>query len=169
MVADDESGQSILELLLMLPMMVGLVILTYRIDMAIQVSINNQQYARAQALFLTFNSPIYPERKENRARQLSGVNRMVIGVSDNTPSSSEGDNYQPAATEVRVTRKPSSDHGPTQEEPDERAFVRIRDTVSLCTQSNMIQGASGLIELKPDTLVEGFTPSSYDYCKGALQ
>src|SRR5690606_10882360 len=85
----DESGQSVLELLFMLPILVGMAVLLIRINMAIQVSINNQKYARAQTLYLTFNNSVYP------VRDLFGgaappFNRMEVGISEESPPISTG-------------------------------------------------------------------------------
>ena len=52
-----EDGQSIVEFLVSLPLLVGLAVVLIRVNSAIQMSIVNQQYARAQTLNLTYNSP----------------------------------------------------------------------------------------------------------------
>ena len=84
-IAANEEGQSVFEFLLMLPVMIGLVVIMAEVNTAIQVSIVDQQYARAEATFLTFNSPIYPERDAIRIPNLDqkGYNQMLIGVMDN--------------------------------------------------------------------------------------
>src|SRR5688500_8394742 len=84
MVVKEETGQSILEFLMMLPMLIGFCIMLMRVNMAIQISIVNQQYARAQTLFLTFNSPHYPSL-ERQVQDLTpnSMNQMLLGVSDN--------------------------------------------------------------------------------------
>jgi hypothetical protein len=53
---DGEAGQSLLEFLLMFPMLLALVIVLIRVNTAIQISIVNQQYARAQTFVLTSNA-----------------------------------------------------------------------------------------------------------------
>ncbi|MGK5082901.1 hypothetical protein WDW37_06320 [Bdellovibrionota bacterium FG-1] len=138
----DDQGQSVLEFLLMLPMMVGLVVILVKINTTIQISINNQQYARAQALWLTFNSPVYPahDLKEGHltAKQ---YNQMVIGVSENQATAGE---YNPKAATYLIARKKGSPAGEEKAEPRERTLVRIRDTVTLCTQSNLIKTGGGM-------------------------
>ena len=93
-----ESGQSILEFLLMLPMLVGLVLILVRINTAIQVSIVNQQYARSHALWLNFNSAVYPQLALREGHlTANNDNQMVIGVSDNT-APQDGTTFTPVAS-----------------------------------------------------------------------
>lgn len=123
-------GQSLIEFLLIFPVMIGLVYLLVQTNMVIQTSIVDQKYGRAQALFLTYNSPVYPEL---RFRKRANRTEMVVGVSDNiaTPD------YFPKATVVNVVR-PGKDVGDDREgsEPNSRGKVRVRNSVSLCTQTN---------------------------------
>ena len=53
-----------LEFLVMLPLMVGLAMLMIRVNTVIQMGIVNQQYARAQALFVAGNGSEYPQRSD---------------------------------------------------------------------------------------------------------
>ncbi len=141
-----ESGQSILEFLIMLPILIGLVVILVRVNTAMQISIVNQQYARAHTLWLAFNSAEYPQygiRESNF--QKKGYNRMVIGVADNAQPDDDSGIYRPLATTQYIVRKQKvRDSSPAQEEPTERDYVRIRNTISLCTQSNVMfaEGAS---------------------------
>jgi hypothetical protein len=104
-VAHGEQGQSLLEFLLMLPMMLGLIVIMSRVNTAIQASIVDQQYARMQTLWLTFNSPVYP-KLGLQASELNGknYNQMMIGVSDNEITS---DSNQPIASTTMITRTPA--------------------------------------------------------------
>lgn len=157
----------------MLPLLVGLVVLLMRMNMAVQISIVNQQYARAQAHFLTFNSPVYPElrlRRHPGSRDFLPTNRMILGVSENSPE--EGDQrYRPEATEQMVARsrglagrKP--DPG---EESRETGFVRVRNTVALCTQSNVVNIGGKIEPLNATTVLEGrVKPSNFEYCRSPL-
>src|SRR3954470_17424704 len=105
----DEEGQSILELLLLLPALLGMTVMLIHANTAIQVSIVNQQYARAQALWLTFNSSVYPSLAQRVANfDAKGYNQMVIGVSDNRAPNSADEKYNPKATVQNVGRKPAS-------------------------------------------------------------
>lgn len=145
----DEEGQSVLEFLFMLPVMVGLVMLMVRMNQAIQVSIVNQQYARAQAHFLTFSSPIFPEIALRYA-QLVGknYNQMLMGVGDNIVPA-DGSAYTPQATvqnvarNLAVAKQANNDNGIEPDLGQGRAFVRVRTTVSLCTQINVVAGSGG--------------------------
>jgi hypothetical protein len=136
-----DSGQAMVEFLLLLPAMVILLVVMVRVNTAIQVSIVNQQYARAQALWLTFNSSIYPELRHRVKNFQTGnkmSNQMVIGVSQNSfPDEETDDVYQPEATVQNVSRLKTGGNDDPQTEPDARSKVRIRTTVSLCTQPNI--------------------------------
>ena len=138
---NSQEGQSIVEFLVTLPLMIGLVIVLIRVNSAIQISIVNQQYARAQTLNLAYNSPFYPEKNKRSALTGSKMNQMIVGVSENQPG---GGGFVPEASTQRVTRLPTA-QGPDapQEEPNQRAKVRIRDTVTLCTQSVVIKPGGG--------------------------
>lgn len=138
---EDQEGQSVLEFLLFLPVFLTLLLLLYRIQLAIQVSIVNQQYARSQALFLTFNHPYYPELVRQGLMRQYPLNQMVLGVSDNLAS---GESYSPQATLQSIIRpgKPLGSDAP-KEEPLLRGKVRVRGTVTLCTSPWWIQNGSG--------------------------
>jgi hypothetical protein len=148
----DRSGQSLVEFLVLMPLLIGLTVIMVRVTTAIQVSIVNQQYARAQSLFLAYNSAVYPrlqQREDNFIRR--GYNNMVIGVSDN--SAPDSGPYVPKATVQKIARKPNgggSDEN--QSEPERRDKVRVRTTVTLCTQTNVLQPGkdSPILPLGPD-------------------
>jgi hypothetical protein len=136
----NDEGQSVIEFIFMLPMLIGMSALLVNINTAIQIGIVNQQYARAQALNLTYSSPFYPAlfHSDGSAgpRVLlidEGANQMVLGVSDNFSSG----NYTPIATQQLVVRKPSL--APSNAPQDESATligrVRIRNSVTLCTDN----------------------------------
>ena len=136
-----EAGQSVLEFLLMLPMLVGFVMILMKVNTAIQISIVDQQYARAQTLFLTMNSPFYPTRATQAALVSVQTNSMLVGVSNN--QSTPG--YTPSATTQWVARTSNAvgaDNSP-KSEPKRRASVRIRNSVTLCTQNLYLKSSSG--------------------------
>ena len=137
----SQEGQSIVEFLVTLPLMIGLVVVMIRVNSAIQISIVNQQYARTQTLRLAYNSPFYPEKDKRSALIGSKMNQLIVGVSENQPTSGS---FIPEASVQRVTRLPTA-QGPDapQEEPKQRAKVRIRDTVTLCTQSVVVKPGGG--------------------------
>src|SRR4051812_32338299 len=104
MVVEREEGQSIIEFLLMLPMLLGITMILIKLNIAIQIAIVDQQYARAQALFLAFNSPYYPSVQKREQRLVpSGTNQLITGVSDNADEGGQG-TYVPKATVQPITR-----------------------------------------------------------------
>jgi hypothetical protein len=143
----DNKGQSIIEFIFMLPLLIGLSTLLVKINTAIQISIVNQQYARAAVFRLTENSPNYPALYRSggvttgvpdgpRVRLIEqGSNQMVVGVSDN-PAGGSGD-YSPIATQQMIARKPSltTHNAPQDESATTMGWVRIRNSVTLCTAS----------------------------------
>lgn len=167
-----EDGQSIVEFVLLLPLMVGITILMVRMNGAIQVSINNQKYARMQTHFLAFNSPYYPQSN----RRAEGMRRLTVGIGENALG--EGGRARPKAVEVFVGRKRSvaadASDAP-QSEPAKRAHVRIRTTVSLCSYSHDLKDgkktydADNLVAVDVAANQSGETTNAgtiYDYCNG---
>ena len=139
-VVNSESGQSLLEFAFLLPVLVGMTVVLIRINTAIQISIVNQQYSRAQVLFAAFNSPFYPEAKYQADMVEKKMNQVVMGVSENTNQGGE-DDYTPLASIQRITRSKTI-RGPNapQSEPRERALVRVRNTVTLCAPNYFLTG-----------------------------
>jgi hypothetical protein len=136
----NEEGQSVLEFLLMLPMMVALVVILVRINTVIQISIVNQQYSRAQALSLSYNSSVYPLlRLRNPELTDKGYNQMILGVSSNKAERG----YHPEAATHYIARKKGEPSGEDKKEPKTRALVRVRNSVTLCTQPNVVSGSGG--------------------------
>ncbi len=136
----NEQGQSILEFVFMLPLLIGITMMMIKINTVIQFSIVNQQYSRAQTLALAGNSPIYP-RLGLRVKDLEkkNYNQMLLGVADNAWDEQDP-KYLPKASTYNITsKKVSGDGGAAGEEPKSRSLVRVRNTVTLCTQTNVIQ------------------------------
>ncbi|NDF14281.1 hypothetical protein EB061_03025 [bacterium] len=145
----DSKGQSLLEVVIMLPFLFLLFGLLFRANMAIQMAINNQQFARSQVYVLTANSPEYPRLgfrhvgiKGGAGRMSSGqIDLMLLGVSD--PSAlaevANGDSMPPIPQMQRVARAgaPAASQDPG--EPSLRNEVRIRETSSICTQMNFVE------------------------------
>lgn len=161
-----KSGQSVIEFVLMLPLMIGLSVLLYRINSAIQMSIVNQQYARAQTLFLAFNSPYYPEK-----RYRTFGNRLTMGVSENNAGSGDDTQYVPEASVQMIARTPqeAGRQPAAQEEPTETGYVRIRNTVSICTQSSFIDGGGALVPPSVDNFNEQFQTAQFAYCRSVVE
>lgn len=140
MVVNGEEGQSLVEFLLLVPLMVGISVLLVRMNTAIQVSLVNQKYSRLQAHFLTMNSPYFP-RSDIRSRLVQvGVNRQTVGVGDEKIE--ENSSAPPKATEIFVARSPAAAAGADDgsKEPTSRSRVRIRTTVTLCSMSHSYGG-----------------------------
>lgn len=134
------------EFLFMLPVMLALSALMLRVSTAIQVSIVNQQYSRAQALFLAMNSSQYPRLGlRESALTNAGYNQYFIGVSENV-APKDGGAYTPQATVVRVGDRRGGSNAP-QEQPAARSLVRIRNTVTLCTQANVLPNGTPILPM----------------------
>lgn len=139
-------GQSVLELMFTIPVFIGFIWIFFQVNSAIQVSINNQQHARAQAFHLTFNSPIFPELKfrvlENGMENNGAPDQFVAGTSAEVID--ETNPGQVSATVVSLARDKNKVKGESvQSLPGtERTNVRIRDTVTLCTQRNPTSDAT---------------------------
>ena len=173
---DGESGQSIVEFLLLLPAIVALTVVLFKVNTAIQISIVNQQYARAQALHISYNSPVYPYRGSGNLIQSQfvekGYNRMVVGISDNSPEGDEdvAGEYIPEASVHMIARNKLKAGSPGQpkEEPAERGFVRVRTTVALCTPSHVISAGKGFVAPTSLTLRDPFDPKAFLFCRSPL-
>lgn len=165
---NSESGQSMIELLFLVPFCLGILFLMIRANSAVQTSIVNQQYARAQTLFLTYGSPVYPRTGFQSVMTSGGFNQMVIGVADNLFDSDEDNFYdqrvRPQAT-VRTIVPRNKPRGSTepQSEPRERTDVRVRTTVTLCTQPNFIPSNGSNLPINSTNLSLN---SRFDYCRG---
>jgi hypothetical protein len=177
-VANNEKGQSLLEFLLVLPLLLGLVALMTRVNSAIQASLVYQQYARAQTTWLTFNSPVYPAlRLQYSELNVKNYNQMTIGVSDNLIT---GDSNLPTATTANIARNQAvTNQGSNADQidgPTSRAIVRVRNTVTMCTQTNVagsnpvlpiIVSANGVASVTgPYNLPES---TKFNFCTGAGQ
>jgi hypothetical protein len=142
----NENGQSILEVVLLLPFLFAFVAFLYKMDMAAQMSINNVQFVRSQTYILTANSPEYP-RFDFRFTPGGFVamqqDRMVLGVSD--PSALQSANrdqtkLDPIPQIQKVTQK-GVNGSDALGEVTNRTDIRIRSTASICTQLNSADGA----------------------------
>jgi hypothetical protein len=169
----DGAGQSLIEFLLLLPFLLAISILVIRANGAIQVSIVNQQYARAQAHFLTFNSPVYPDFGLSGTRQSdmakNGINAITLGVSDKAIEGGEEGQNQPEATMQMVARS-ASKAGPkpeAQQNSEKSGWVRVRNTITLCTGSHSFSGEGGPVPMR--RISEGVRPSSFRFCREAIE
>ena len=168
----NERGQSVLEFLIMVPLLLGFVIFLVRTNTVIQMAIVDQQYARAQTLFLAFNSPMYP----NRVRQLdlgaARIDQMTLGVSENDPGGAGDVPYIPQASTYGITRTKNrqiAEDVLAQTTPAKRTLVRVRNTTTLCTPSLYANLSTGPITLVDHRLNEVTSSQVFDYCGSTIQ
>jgi hypothetical protein len=158
----------LLEFLLLLPFLLGLTTLVIRANQAIQLSIVNQQYARAQTHFITFNSPVYPDNRSGRrdAMEQAGYHVITLGVGEKAigGDAEEGDDIPEAPMQMVARSEQLAGAKPTpQEESDRSGWVRVRNTITLCTGSLAFASEGGFLSMK--RLGEGVTPESFAFCR----
>jgi hypothetical protein len=170
-VVAGERGQSLLEFLFLMPLMFGLTALMFKISLAINMSIVNQQYARAQALYLAFNSPEYPERVRPGSKtgfDLGQEHRMTLGVSENVAPPA-GERYDPQPMVATIARAAKGlGRGPAKAEPDKRTDIRIRDTVALCAPSRVIKTGGSFKPIASSLSDPVSSASVFAYCRSKL-
>lgn len=164
----DESGQSLIEFLLFIPILLAITGFTLRVNAAIQSSIVDQKYARAQTFTLTSNSAYYPRNEvRNSTKNTFGrisADQMVLGVSSNIAT--EG--YNPKATTISIVSegKPYGNDDPGTIEHRQRGRVRIRNTVTLCTQYNPnLVADNGSSYPDAAELSKEFKKQNFNYCR----
>lgn len=169
-----ESGQSILELLFLLPMLAGLIVILVRINTAIQISIVNQQYSRSMIFFSNMNSPDYPSRSllKRAVAANSLVNQMTFGISDKPIGQNDNDfeaSNQPEASTQYVARKPRQGSEEPGDDITQRGKVRIRNTVTLCTPTVALRVSKN--KMVPNVDEAGYRldeSTQFDFCGGTL-
>lgn len=135
-----------LELMFMLPLLFGFAVILYKVTMVMQVSINNAQYARSQIYVLTRNSPEFPRlglRRDPSMFAGGKQDRMVLGVADIDTGAGES-KIEPIATKIDISRTSSTAKGSSEagENIKNRTKVRIRNTMAICTQLNVVPDTS---------------------------
>jgi hypothetical protein len=144
----DAKGQSILEVVFLLPFLFLFVALLFKLNMAVQMAINNTQYARTQLFMLTNNSPEYPRlsfRSDGGRMTKTQSDLMVLTVAD--PSAIEGSsgNELDPIPQIQsiggVGTKPGSEAGG---ETGLRTNIRVRDSAAICTQMNWFLAGKAL-------------------------
>jgi len=163
----------LLEFLLLLPFLLGLTILMIRANAAIQISIVNQKYARAQTHFLTFNSPYYPDVGLNGKRKTdmiaSGTNAITMGVAEKALEAGEDGDTQPEAPMQMVARSvaKAGEKPAAQQTTESSGWVRVRNTITLCSGSHSFAIEGGFASIK--RISEGVTPGSFNFCRESFQ
>ena len=134
----DAKGQSILEVVVVLPFLFTFVGLLYKFNMGIQIAINNLQYSRSQLYILTANSPEYPRLQFRHFApnifKETDQELMILGVAD--PSAINGADIDPIPQINRISRVGGIKGSDQSGEVSKRTDVRIRDTTGICTQMN---------------------------------
>jgi len=146
----NQKGQSLLEVLILIPFLFMFVGLLYKVTMATQMAIVNTQYARSQIYVLTANSPEYP-RLQFRLRQnppmfaYNNEDRMILGVADPTAltsSSGQEGAIEPIPQTQKIGRNnptvPGSNATGELGAGGKRTELRVRGTSGICTQLNAI-------------------------------
>lgn len=144
MVAHNQSGQSILEVVFVLPFLFLFVGLLFKLNLSIQTAINNQQFARSQVYVLTANSPEYPRLQFRQSATLfkaAKQDQMILGVADPsgiTQANNNDGQIDPIPQIQKIGRnktvKGSDDRG----DQAKRSDIRVRNTSALCTQINSL-------------------------------
>ena len=141
----DQAGQTMLELVLLIPFLFMFVTVLFKVMLAVQMAINNAQIARSQLFVLTKNSSDYP-RLQLRYSPIMFIaakqDRMILGVAD-INSMKDGVTVDPIPQVQKIGRtnatvKGSSDNG----EVKKRTELRVRDTAAICTQLNAVPNVS---------------------------
>ena len=152
----------------MLPLIVGMMVTVVKANTAAQTSIVNQQYARAQALFLTYNSPDYPNLSMvDKAFTGAGINanQMVIFVGEeNTDDFDQENEIKPSAPTQAIAQNAGGSKGaPVGKLGASTGKVRVLSSVSLCTQSNTIASGGGVTPTARMTELTDFRFCSYPF------
>lgn len=168
-VKEHEEGQSVIEFLIMLPVVVGLAVFMVKVNTVIQMGIVNQQYSRAQALNFSYNSPVYPHLERRPHMIKLKYDQILMGVKEYR-ANEEGDLRTESST-YKITKTGGSVENQS-ESIHERSEIRVRNTVTLCTQMNLAGNGKPLIDLneaypfKPKGAVNLNEGTEFVYCKG---
>ena len=168
----NKKGQSLLEVLILVPFLFSLVGLLYKITMATQMSIVNTQYARSQIYVLTSNSPEYPRlqlRWNPKMFAFNNQDRMILGVADPKAlgsSSTQDGSLEPMPQTQKIgktgsTVTGSSDRG----EVSKRTEIRVRNTVGICTQLNAVANGKPMDDQNIPGLVSKRWPFGKNVCQ----
>jgi hypothetical protein len=143
----NQSGQTLIEVTFLLPILLMFVVILYKIMMATQMAIVNTQYARAQVYVLASNQPEYPVIKFSKlhAKMFKTANqdRMILGVADPKSLGQSTSEIAPDPQIQKIGRVGSTLKGSDERgEVKFRTEVRVRNTAAICTQLNDIPNGS---------------------------
>lgn len=172
---DVESGQALVEFLLVIPAIILFFVLMVRINSAVQVSIVNQKWSRAHIHFLAMNSPVFPMLKfredPSRGMAVSKSDQFVLGISGDLLE--DGDEVTPSATVIAIKGKrglpgmPTRGDNSNQSEPARRDQIRVRNTVTMCTQNNFVNSSGKGTPLDAQNFPNRWG-EEISFCKGIL-
>lgn len=167
-----EEGQSILEVLFILPFLFLFVGLLYKMNMAAQMAINNSQFARAQVYVLTGNSSEYPRLGFTKFSPIHFGNadqdRMVLGVADveALSESNSPNGMSPIPQVQKIARLSSTEKGSSERgEVKKRTEVRVRNTMGICTQLNSVGSKTPMNEDSIPSLGSKRWPFGMEVCQ----
>jgi hypothetical protein len=139
-----EKGQSLLEVVFVLPFLFLFVGILFKLNLSMQQSINNTQYARSQVYVLTANSPEYPRLQFTQFNKgtFAGASQdmMLLGVSDPSAlqDSSDNNTLVPIPQIQKIARNKTIRGSEDRGEQAKRVGIRIRNTSAICTQLNKL-------------------------------
>ena len=137
-----KKGQSILEIVVVLPFLFLFVGFLFKLNLSINQAINNTQYSRSQVYVLAANSPEYPRLQFTQFNKATfkgaGQDMMVLGVSDPSAltDSSDSSTLIPIPQTQNIARNKSVKGSDERGEVAKRSDLRIRNTSAICTQLN---------------------------------
>jgi hypothetical protein len=123
----NQRGQSLIESLVLYPLVIGLLVLTIFVFQPIQTSIVSQRYVRAQLFQKTYNSCFYPNYRQANGQSstrdiIAGGNQIIMGMNAKVI---------PPDTPLVTPVQPVTSIGLTSRQYQQP--VHIRSTATLCT------------------------------------
>jgi hypothetical protein len=127
-------GQSILEFVILVPLFLSALLFLLGVHSALQISINNQKFARSRLIFLFFNNRWGLESSFSRnTKKNTFFTRYWVGVDKEIVRSSDG---APTAPTQQIGRKiagaADNDAAGEVDYSGTRQNIRIRTTVFTC-------------------------------------
>lgn len=143
-----------IEFLIVVPLFLGMTFLLVRVNTVIQMSIVNQKYGRAQAFFLTYNSPVFPDLFRQGETGASGkpMNSLTMAVTGKAYGGEAPDDIEAA---VHNIARPGQDEGSNaaRKEPRRRGKIRVRTTMTICSHITRVETNGDFIP--PNRMTEG--------------
>lgn len=145
-IARDEGGQSMIEFIMLIPLIMAFVWYLVHVNMAINKSIVGQKHARSQLFLKLYNHRSGPVANEfgrsERSHFYVGVSASPTGASNTAvaPIESLGIGMNP-------TPNTAANDDPGDAEPGSlRQRVRVRTAFGICTHRKRLKDGSGLTD-----------------------